>query len=159
MRALISLSVLILAGTAQADVIRVEYDTERETHPPHFANLEIYRVADGRFFVKSLEQYTVLGFGTCSDRSAEGYYNDATDFEFVFPARWHRWNCSPDLIGSGTATPESLLFEAIASDGRRQGSGYRAPAKVSTYVPEPSGLALLAIGGLIITGRFRRYEP
>ena len=156
MRTLIALIVVTSATTANADIIEFDY-TDYTKSPAFLKVLKLARIADGRTLTYQwLDGDFSLFHLDCDEREVTGYFNDETDFDLVFGATWWEWGCWPlQEEGYGRATPDGLTFE-IESAGRTRSWTYLGPPKVSTYVPEPSSLALLAIGGLFITGRMRK---
>ena len=156
MRTLIALIVVTLATTANADIIEFDY-TDYSQSPAFLKVLKLARIADGRTLTYQWLDGDLPGFElACDNREVMGHYHNETDFDLIFPATWHRWGCWPSFTGYGRATPDGLVFEITAEDGRTRSRTHPRPPKVSTYVPEPSSLALLAIGGLFITGRVRK---
>ncbi len=150
MRTLTTLFVLLLVtSSANAEIIELTYWEENRPHP---LTLKISDTVNGLKLMSLQNPETPFSFGhNPRYRGMAGYWNDESDYYFEFRPVWHRhsWEAS----GVGIATPDLLTLQS--GQVRRE---ILNPSRVEAvrYVPEPSSLTLLALGGLLLAGTRRR---
>ena len=150
MRTLITLFVLLLVpSSSNAEIISLAYWHE---HDRYAYTLSISDTSNGLKLMRLGDQETPFSFNANPrHRDVEGYWNNESDFYFRFRPVWHRHNW--DTEGLGIATPELLLLQNNGVYGGRP-----TPSRVAAgrFVPEPSGLILVALGAVLMPVRVRR---
>ena len=156
MRTLTTLFVLLLVtSTSNADIISIMYYEDEETVPLNYLGINI-SITDDHLKLRGVSDSEAPTFGAnLYHRDMTGYWIDENDFYFEFRPRWHRWDWSVD--GQGIATPEGISMTSTNA-GLTRSRSIENPDRVNAvrFVPEPSGLTLLALGGLFLAGTRRR---
>ena len=149
MRTLTAIILLAIAtNTSQAEIIEISYWKEGNPYP---IELKISDTENGLKLMYLRNQETPFSFSSnYRHRSMVGHWNGPDDFYFRFRPRWHEYDWETPALGIATPT-----FLEMTS--QRQSRGF-TPSRVEAkrYVPEPSGLILVALGAVLMTVRVRR---
>ena len=161
MRTIAILTVLILTSTTQADYMYISYPAKEGEPTSTTVSAILFYNQKTQRPEKFIALRSEVFLNMCwQDNDVRGFYNSPDDFDLSWMVVDDRYDCQAmhdaGRLSIMHATPESIRTN-LHPQGIGWGGAYQeGPAIVTFEVPEPSGLTLLALGGLLLAGTRRR---